>query len=157
MTIAAPGSLLHQLREAVGGPAAAAQAAQAAPQPPQAPAVAPQAAQQPPQPPQAPQAPAAAPRALPAAISYGPTTSTPTGPACQVLWHGHPVATLTRTDQPAEEAWEPGMPGPVKVPGFTVYTLASTRSSRVLSSMHPDALMATLVDALQGAAPTGTR
>jgi hypothetical protein len=74
-----------------------------------------------------------------------------------VLWHGHPVATLTRTDQPEQDAWEPGMPGPVKVPGFTVYTLASTRSSRVLSSMHPDALMATLVDALQRTTPDGTR
>jgi hypothetical protein len=49
------------------------------------------------------------------------------------------------------------MPGPVKVPGCTVYTLASTRSSRVLSSMHPDALMAMLVDALQGTTPDGTR
>jgi hypothetical protein len=73
-----------------------------------------------------------------------------------VLWHGHAVATLTRTSQPEQDAWEPGMPGPVKVPGFTVYTLASTRSSRVLSSMHPDALMATLVDALQGTTPDGT-
>jgi hypothetical protein len=70
-----------------------------------------------------------------------------------VLWHGHPVATLTRTDQPETDAWEPGMPGPVKVPGCTIYTLASTRSSRVLSSMHPEALMATLVEALQAAAP----
>ena len=139
MATATPGSVLHQLREACGGPAAAAQAAQAAPVPPAAPQA-------------APQAPAAAPQALPAAISYGPTTNTPNGPACQVLWHGHPVATLTRTDQPAQDAWEPGMPGPAKVPGFTVYTLASTRSSRVLSSMHPDALMATLVQALQAAA-----
>ena len=65
----------------------------------------------------------------------------PAGPCCTVSWNGQPVAQLFRTDTADTEAWAPGAPGPVKVPGFTCYTLRSTRTAAVLSSMHRDALL----------------
>lgn len=73
------------------------------------------------------------------------------GPQCTISWHGQPVATLHRTQQPEQDLWEPGAPGPVRVPGFTVYTLRSTRTGALLSSTDRDALLDELADRLTAA------
>lgn len=85
------------------------------------------------------------------ALSFGPPEATPTGPSCLISWQGQPIARLYRTDTPETDAWEPGMPGPVRVPGFTCYTIASLRTSAMLSSMHRDAVIDQLIERLTGA------
>lgn len=74
-------------------------------------------------------------------LAFGPPEQTPAGPICTISWNGHPVATLQRTDTPETDAWDPGAPGPVRVPGFTVYTVRSLYTLAVLSSMHRDAVL----------------
>jgi hypothetical protein len=74
-------------------------------------------------------------------LAFSPPEQTPAGPICTISWNGHPVATLQRTDTPEGDAWEPGAPGPVRVPGFTVYTVRSLYTPAVLSSVHRDAVL----------------
>jgi hypothetical protein len=81
-------------------------------------------------------------------LAFSSPHDTPTGPACSVSWGGAPIATLYRTDTPENDLWEPGMPGPVRVPGFTVYTLRSTKTGAILSSTNREALLDELADRL---------
>lgn len=74
-------------------------------------------------------------------LAFSPPEQTPAGPICTISWNGHPVATLQRTDTPEDEAWEPGAPGPVRVPGFTVYTVRSLYTPAVLSSTDREAVL----------------
>ena len=83
-----------------------------------------------------------------ASFAFGAPVETPHGPACAVSWAGTKIATLYRTDTPETDEWEPGMPGPVRVPGFTVYTLRSIRTGAVLSSTDRDALLDELAQRL---------
>jgi hypothetical protein len=84
------------------------------------------------------------------ALSFGPVQLGTDGPCCTVAWNGHPVAQLYRTDTPETDAWEPGAPGPVRVPGFTCYTLRSLHTQAVISGMHRDALLDELADRFTG-------
>lgn len=84
-------------------------------------------------------------------LTFSPPEPGHYGPQCTISWHGNPVATLHRTDQPEQEAWEPGAPGPVRIPGFTVYTVRSLRTGAILSSLHRDAVLQELADRLTGA------
>ena len=85
------------------------------------------------------------------AMAFGPVEQGPAGPRCTITWNGQPVAALYRTDTPETDAWEPGAPGPVRVPGFTVYTVRSLRTGAVLSSMHRDAVLDELATRLSAA------
>lgn len=84
-------------------------------------------------------------------LTFSAPQQGPSGPYCTISWHGTPVATLYRTDTPEQALWEPGAPGPVRVPGFTVYTVRSIRTGALLSSMHRDAVLQELTDRLTGA------
>lgn len=91
--------------------------------------------------------------ALHPALRFGPVEQGPAGPTCEIRWGSLPVARLYRTDQPETEAWEPGMPGPAKLPGFTCYTVRSLRTGAVLSGLDRDAVLGELADRLAAAMP----
>jgi hypothetical protein len=75
------------------------------------------------------------------ALAFSTAEQTPAGVHCTISWNGHPIATLHRTDTPEAAAWEPGMPGPVRVPGFTCYTIRSLSSPTIISGTDRDALL----------------
>jgi len=78
--------------------------------------------------------------ALHPALSFGAPQPCPDGISCTIAWQGQPIATLTRTDTPEAEYWEPGIIA-VRVPGFACYTVQSLRTGAVLSSIHRDAVL----------------
>ena len=84
-------------------------------------------------------------------FTFSPPQQGHYGPQCTISWHGQPIATLHRTDQSEQEVWDPGAPGPSRIPGFTVYTVRSTRTGAVLSSTSRDAVLGELTDRLTGA------
>ena len=80
--------------------------------------------------------------ALHPALSFSTPGPGPGGSVCcAIAWAGQPIATLYRTDTPEADAWEPGAPGPVRVPGFTCYTVRSNRTGALLSGMDRDAVL----------------